>query len=199
MAPCLERDDHGERDDDEREQEVRHHGERVEVEDDRDAAERDLGDGPEEGRERGPLTHRGSPATRRDACQVARDATIPQTAITRFPNSTIAWKSFAGNGVEPHRGQLSQPSPEPVSRTKAPDATTRPSRPTVPNAMLEEAPGRDRLAKPRANAHPSDTPLPCSTLPTVNTSSAAAANVASSTTRLSAGSVTSRPPAVCGS
>ena len=43
-----------ERDDHEREQEVGHHGERMEVEDDRDAAERDLRDRPEEGRERGP-------------------------------------------------------------------------------------------------------------------------------------------------
>jgi hypothetical protein len=36
-------------------------------------------------------TQRGSPATRRDACQVASEARIPQTAITRLPNSIIGW------------------------------------------------------------------------------------------------------------
>ena len=79
-------------------------------------------------------THRGSPATRREACQVASDARIPPTAMTRFPNSTIGWKLRAGNGVEPQRGQLSQPRPDPVSRTKAPDVTTSPSMATVPAA-----------------------------------------------------------------
>ena len=46
-TPRLERDDDGEPDDDEREQEVRHHEQRVEVEDHRDPAERDLRDGAE--------------------------------------------------------------------------------------------------------------------------------------------------------
>ena len=52
MAPRLERHDDRERDDYQREQEVGHDRERVEVEDHRQAAERDLGDGPEEGAER---------------------------------------------------------------------------------------------------------------------------------------------------
>ena len=54
VAPCLARDHDGERDDHEREQEVGHHRERMQVEDHREAAERDLGDRAEEGGERRP-------------------------------------------------------------------------------------------------------------------------------------------------
>ena len=80
-------------------------------------------------------TQRGSPSTRRDASHVTSAARIPTTATTRFPNSTMAWKSFAGNGVSPHRGQLSQPRPDPVSRTNAPDVTTSASAATEPRAI----------------------------------------------------------------
>ena len=101
VAPRLERDDDRERDDDEREQEVGHHGERVQVEDHREAAERDLGDRAEERRERRPLrTHARSPcdagARRARSTSASR---MPPSATTRLPNSTIAWKSFAGKGV----------------------------------------------------------------------------------------------------
>ena len=88
VAPGLEGDDHRERDDDEREQEVRHHGERVQLEDHGDPAERHLRDRAEERRERrirDPA--RRGPATRRAASQATSAARIPPSATTRLPNS----------------------------------------------------------------------------------------------------------------
>ena len=76
-------------------------------------------------------------------------------ATTRFPNSTNAWKSFAGKGVSPQRGQLSQPSPEPVSRTKAPEATTRPSSGDACRTRSGGSAGSETGARSRArDAHP---------------------------------------------
>jgi multidrug efflux pump subunit AcrA (membrane-fusion protein) len=68
-----------------------------------------------------------------------------------------------------------------------------------PDGDLEEAARRDRRPKSLAHAHARLTPLPASTRPTTCSGRPAPANVASSTTRLSRGSVTRRPPAVCGS
>ena len=67
----------------------------------------------------------GSPAVRRAAIQLTRVTAIVITATTRFENSIAAWPPFSGNGRFPQRGQLSQPSPDAVSRTTAPVVTTR--------------------------------------------------------------------------
>ena len=96
VPPRLERDDHGEGDHDEREQEVRHHRERVEVEDHREAAQRDLGDGAEEGRERHPAHPPRQPVDAPGREPRHERGEDPESATTRFPNSTIAWKSLAG-------------------------------------------------------------------------------------------------------
>ncbi len=69
-------------------------------------------------------TQRGSPSTLREASQHTSAITMPTSATIRFPNSMNAWYPWAGNGVWPQRGQFSQPSPEPVRRTNAPDVTT---------------------------------------------------------------------------
>ena len=68
VAPRLDATTTAPREDDEGEQEVRHHGDRVEVEQDRDAAERDLGDRPESAsraRRCGPSAGARRPAARR--------------------------------------------------------------------------------------------------------------------------------------
>ena len=69
-------------------------------------------------------TCRGSPAVFREASHVASAKRMPIAATTRLPNSTNAWNPSSGYGVSPQRGQFSQPRPEPVSRTNAPDVTT---------------------------------------------------------------------------
>ena len=86
----------------------------MEVEDHRQAAERDLRDRAEERararRRAHPRREPGDPARGEPRRRAQRGSRT--SATTRFPNSTIAWKSCAGNGVEPHRGQLSQPRPD---------------------------------------------------------------------------------------
>ena len=69
-------------------------------------------------------TQPGRADTLRALSQTTSVSTIDPNAITRLPNSMNAWPPFSGNGVEPHRGQLSHPSPDAVSRTTAPVVTT---------------------------------------------------------------------------
>jgi hypothetical protein len=72
-------------------------------------------------------SQRGSRSTRVAPIAATR-VTIPTTNPTpRFPYSTSAWKFFSGRNEEPQRGQLSQPRPEPVRRTVAPETTMRKS------------------------------------------------------------------------
>ncbi len=52
-------------------------------------------------------------------------ATMPASAIARFENSITAWYWAGGTGPPWQSGQSGHPSPEPLSRTKAPDATFR--------------------------------------------------------------------------
>ena len=64
-------------------------------------------------------------ASERDTHQVTIAATIPASAIARFENSITAWYCAGGTGPPWQSGQSGQPRPEPLSRTKAPDATFR--------------------------------------------------------------------------
>ncbi len=61
----------------------------------------------------------------RDTHHVTMAATMPQSAIARFENSMTAWYCAGGTGPPWQSGQSGQPSPEPLSRTKAPEATFR--------------------------------------------------------------------------
>jgi hypothetical protein len=198
-APRLEDDDDRERDDDEREEEVRHDGERVEVEDHREAPERDLRDGPEERGQRDP----DDPA--RQPCHAAR----------RVPGGERREDSEDGDHPVPEldhrvvaqRGERRRPAARPVvaaeARAGQPHEGARgddeAKHDDGADREVEEAPRRHRIAQAPPKAHDSVTPAPSSTAPTWWSASPAAANVASSTTRLSLGNVTRRPPAVCGS
>ena len=64
------------------------------------------------------------PLVQREVSQVASVSTIPTRATSRLPNSTNAWNPCSGYGLEPQLGQFSQPRPEPVRRTNAPDVIT---------------------------------------------------------------------------
>ena len=69
-------------------------------------------------------THGVSPATRRAASQVDERGEDPAEATTRLPNSTIAWKSFAGNGVSTAARPVVAPEPragEPDERARGDD------------------------------------------------------------------------------
>ena len=182
VAPCLERDDDRERDDHEREQEVGHHRERMQVEDDRDAAERDLGDRPEEGRERGRLHPPGEPddAPRREPGRERRedpddsDDAVPEldhrVEVLRrergraAPRPVVAAEARAG---EPDEGARRDDEPE--QRRRA-DAIRRNRRDET--GAREAAHGR--LTSERHAASRLDPP-------TRGAASPAAANVASST------------------
>ncbi len=198
-APCLEDDDDRERDDDEREQEVRHDGERVEIEDHRDAAERDLRDRPEK---------RGQ----RDPDDPARQ---PSHAARRMPGGERCEDPAHGDHPVPEldhrvvaqRGERRRPTAWPVVAAEAragqshegPRGDDQAQDDDGAHREVEEASRRHRLAQARPNLHDSVTPAPSSTAPTWWSGRPAAANVASSTARLSFGNVTSRPPEVCGS
>ena len=125
-APGVERDDHAAREHDEREQEVRHDEQRVEIEDDGDAAERRLAPPC---RRRSPprsgVAHRGSAGVRaRGDPRERGESVIGKRATARFPNSTNAWRSSPGRTLPPgSRGHDSQPRPDAVSRTVAPLTT----------------------------------------------------------------------------
>ena len=111
VPPRLPRDHHGERDDDEREQEVGHHRERVQVEDHGEAAERDLGDRAEEGGERRPPhpprqpvdPAGGEPRDERGEDPHDRDDAVPEL----------------DHGVEVLRGERGVPAPRPVVAAEA--------------------------------------------------------------------------------
>ena len=60
------------------------------------------------------------------ASQVVSASAIPTSATIRFENSMMACSlPWVGKGAVPQRGQWSQPSPDAVRRTKAPDVTTK--------------------------------------------------------------------------
>ena len=61
---------------------------------------------------------------RRAAIQVTSVSRIVKNAKTRFPNSMYEWKLFGSKWCGAQPGQCSQPSPDPVSRTVAPNAVT---------------------------------------------------------------------------
>ena len=97
-------------------------------------------------------TQTGSAATRRDASQATSVSTIEPNAITRLPNSMNAWPPFSGKGVEPHRGQLSQPRPDagqPDDGARRHDDEERQDR---DDCKPYEAGGRD-VTRPRAGEH----------------------------------------------
>ena len=138
VAPRFDHDDDREGDDDERQQEVGHDGERMQIEDHGHAAERDLRHASQEGTQRSPSRESGSPCVLREASHVTSAKRIPIAATTRLPNSTNAWNPSSGYGVSPQRGQFSHPSPEPVSRTNAPDVTTTNIAPSENAASLRK-------------------------------------------------------------
>jgi hypothetical protein len=85
-SPGLDRDDGSEREHHHREQEVRHHRERVKIDRDRDRSHRDLRDGHEESRERGPAdapvesrhAERAEPGGERQRKPDERDDPVPE-------------------------------------------------------------------------------------------------------------------------
>ena len=69
---------------------------------------------------------RDSPGTLRLASHVTSASAIPTSATIRLPNSMIAcWLPWVGKGAVPQRGHFSQPSPDAVSRTNAPEVMTK--------------------------------------------------------------------------
>ena len=79
-----------------------------------------------------PRPSASSRRSRRPVCQAATNVAIAIAASTkvsiRLPNSIASCRSSAPcgrNDLSVHRGQVGQPSPEPVSRT-APPVTTSP-------------------------------------------------------------------------
>ena len=57
--------------------------------------------------------------------------------MSRLPNSTRLWKSDSGTrDCSEQFGQSEQPSPDPVSRTAAPQTTITTSHPTVNHVNL---------------------------------------------------------------
>ena len=77
---------------DDREQEVRHHGDRIEVEPDRDQAERRLRDRPERRDPRAARAPTEAAVGRKcDAIAVPSESRIGKRLTTRFPNSTNEW------------------------------------------------------------------------------------------------------------
>ena len=214
VRPGLERDDDRERRDDEREQEVRHHGERVELEDHRQR--RRAGSGrPSRGTRpaQSRRTQRGSPTTRRAASQ--HDERQPRSRPARPSGSRTRrtrGSPASGNGVstaarpvvaaEPRAGQTHERArrddelegDERGERDGAGTASTRPS----------ARPPSSDAARPRLECSPApqsrrDAGALDSTRPIRQSSRPAAANVASSDRRALRGERDEQPPAVCGS
>ena len=150
-------------------------------------------------------SQRGSRSTR-VAPIAAASVTRPTTKPTpRLPYSTSAWKFFSGRKDEPQRGQLSHPSPEPVRRTVAPETTIEEERGERDVGKQREGLRGDGEARPgdlrRVGFHQASGQAgSLDDLPDAGERRArASAKAASSTAPFSAGSETSRPPAVCGS
>ena len=72
-------------------------------------------------------SQRGMPGTRKAATAAASVVSPTTKPATRLPNSISALYSLGGRKVSPQFGQFSQPSPEPVRRTVAPETTMRKS------------------------------------------------------------------------
>ena len=199
VAPRLEHDDDRERDHDERQQEVGHHGERVEVEDHRQAAERDLGDRAEERRERRTTDPRREPChpaggEPRDECHEdppEGDDTIPEL------DDRVE--------VLRRKGRRAAPGPVVAAEPRSGQADERaggddePERDDGRHGEPEKPVGRHGPAEPGWHSHARETPVPALTRPIAWSGRPAAAKVASTTARFSAGSVMRSPPAVCGS
>src|SRR5215211_446102 len=98
--------------------------------------------------------HRGSPATRRAKTAATIVVIIVRNATTRLPNSTYEWKpvSAVGNGLSPQRGQLSQPSPDAVTRTTAPVTTTTKSEARAAYASMRNVSGETQRRRARRAA-----------------------------------------------
>ena len=160
MTPRLERDDDRECDDDEREQEVGHHGERVEVEDHRQAAERNLGDRAEERRERGPAD------PRREPCDPARGE--PRDEGHEDPPQGDDPVSELDDRVEVLRRKGRRAAPWPVvaaePRAGQPDERAggddEPEGDDGRHGELEKPVGRHGPAEPGGHPHARETPVP---------------------------------------
>ena len=200
VAPRLERHHDRQREHREREQEVRHHRERVQVERDRDRAHRDLRDRQEERRERrqshssreADHAARAEPGDERQREPDERDDAVPElhegveSLLRVGPVAALrpVVAPEAGSG-QPHEGARGDHEEE-----RRAGGEREPQEPTR---------GERADACDRGDHYWSTTPAPASTEPMRVRLSPAASNVASRTALRSAGSETSRPPAVCGS
>jgi len=118
----------------------------------------------------------------------------------RLPNSTNAWKPCSGYGRSPQLGQFSQPRPEPVRRTKAPDVMTRKSANADAAAIRRNVVAETVRERATATAiYWRPTPEPGTILPILAARIPSAPSVASSTAARSGATEASNPPAVCGS
>ena len=143
----------------EREQEVAHDDQRVQLRQDGDPAEHALQEDGQREPDRPPERGGGAGAGTRNAATPRRRASSAptRTPTPRFENSTSGWKSFSGRNWSPQFGQSAQPSPEPVSRTVAPvTVTTRIAR----ERRRARGPGR-RAGRPAAGR----APAPCRPAP----------------------------------
>ena len=89
------------------------------------AAQRDLRQGADEDTSARRSTHRDRPRVRRAAEPGEEREADRDRADHAVAELDERVPPFSGNGVQPQRGQWSQPRPEPVSRTTAPVVTTR--------------------------------------------------------------------------
>ena len=203
MTPRLEGNDNRARKHEQGEEEVRHHGDGVEVEQHRDPAERNLRDRSKGSHECDvpdpagqphdppggePRDHREDDADERDHAVAELDRRMPALLGKRL--------------VATLRPVV---APEP-GRRESHDSSARdddPEREDGGRRDLDEPVGRYMTPRHGASVlhavHRSATPEPSRTRPIRWSSRPRPANVAASTAPLSAGSETSRPPAVCGS
>ena len=169
MAPRLDRDDDGERDDDEREQEVRHHRERVQVEDHGQAAERDLRDGAEKRAERrasNPARQavdaaRGEPGHERGQDPDERDDAVAEldhrVEVLRRERRIAAARPVVAAEPRPRQAdERARGDDEPERRDRAD---------RDPEEAVAARPAREGAARTLTRLR-SDTPLPASTRPT---------------------------------
>ena len=206
-APRFERDDDRERDDDEREQEVRH--------DERAGGGRGstviapsglCATVPRNTASASQTTQRGSPATRRDACQVASVARIVHDRdhpVAELDHRVVALRGKRRSSRSGASCRSRAPSRS-AGRSR-PTSTTRPrSDRRVPTASLQEA-VRRQPSSPQARAMSAHEPAsadrrrPPRRAPTRCRSSRRRRTSPRARAPCRAASVTSRPPAVCGS
>lgn len=199
MAPRLERDDDRERHDDEREQEVRHHRERVEIEDHGQPAKRDLGNGASERAERGaphPAVEVGDPARREPCDEGGENPAERDDAVSELDDRV---EVLGGERRRAATRPVVAPEPGAGQADERARGDDEAERDHSGDREPQKPGGLDRPPEPPATTHESKTPAPSSTRPIASSVRPAAAKVAASTACFSAGSVTRRPPAVCGS